>query len=173
MYKIINTKLEGCMEIMPRIFNDFRGTSIKTMHKPSLEKLGIVHDFKEQLVVASKKGVIRGLHFQKPPFEQAKLISCLKGSIIDVAVDLRPTSATYGQYHTFLLSDQIQNMAYIPTGFAHGYGVLEEDSIVSYLMSEVYNVESEGGISWDSFDIDWQIEEPIISDKDKMLDKFL
>lgn len=172
MYQLIKTPLEGCIELLPKIFKDSRGVLVKPFYLPALRELGILDEFKEDLVVTSKKNVIRGMHFQRPPFQQAKLVYCIKGAILDVAVDLREGSPTYGQYHCFYLDAEKHNLAYIPTGFAHGYAVLEEETIVSYKMSNIYNSESDGGIRWDSLGIPWNIESPIISEKDKLLPKF-
>ncbi|MDB3085878.1 dTDP-4-dehydrorhamnose 3,5-epimerase [Clostridioides difficile] len=172
MYKIINTNLEGCVEILPDMFEDKRGTIIKPYHHPSFKELGINENFDEDLFVKSKKGVIRGLHFQRDPFGQSKLIYCISGSILDVAVDIRKDSKTYGEYVCFNLNAEKMNMAYIPNGFAHGYEVLEENTAVIYKLSSKYSPESEGGIKWDSMDICWNEKNPIISDKDKELPTF-
>ncbi|MDU3336061.1 dTDP-4-dehydrorhamnose 3,5-epimerase [Paraclostridium bifermentans] len=173
MYKIIKTELVGCMQIIPNIFNDKRGKSLKTYHKTTFKKLGIVEDFKEDLIVTSNKGVLRGLHFQKKPYEQSKLVYCLKGSVLDVVLDIRKNSNTYGKYICINLSGDKGNMIYIPAGFAHGYLSLEDNSIVGYKMSQEYNPEYEDGIKWNSLDIPWNIENPIISDRDKVFKSFI
>lgn len=172
MYKIIKTKVDGCIELIASVFEDVRGETTKTYHSEEFNRLDIQDVFNEDLMVTSKKGVLRGLHFQCNPFSQAKLIYCVRGSILDVAVDIRKNSSTYGQYVEFLIDSKKHNLAYIPVGFAHGYQVLEEDTTVIYKMSSIYSPEHEGGISWDSIGINWPLEKPIISDKDKLLPKF-
>lgn len=169
MYKVNKTNLEGCLELIPSIYEDHRGVSIKPFHFDTFETIGITDVFKEDLMVTSKKGVLRGLHFQKPPFGQAKLIYCVRGSIFDVAVDIRKNSPTYGQYACFFVDFKKHNIVYIPEGFAHGYMVLEDDTTVIYKMSAIYSPKHEGGIIWDSIDIPWPLENPILSEKDKKL----
>lgn len=171
MYQIIKSKI-GCLEIIPPIFSDHRGISIKPYHKDTFKELGLVHTFDEDLVVTSAKGVLRGLHLQNPPFEQVKLVWCVQGSILDVAVDVRKESPTYGQYACFHLEAKKHNGAYIPAGFAHGYYVLEEDTVVVYKLSSVYSPEHECGIRWDSLNIPWPSTQPILSDKDANLPLF-
>lgn len=172
MYEVKKTKLDGCIEITAAVFQDDRGITIKPFHIDSFSLLGINKHFSEDLMVTSKKSVLRGLHFQSNPFSQAKLIYCVKGSIYDVAIDIRKNSLTYGEYVVFLIDSKKHNLAFIPEGFAHGYQVLEEDTTVIYKMSSVYSPEHEGGIRWDSLGIDWPIEKPILSEKDMLLPKF-
>jgi dTDP-4-dehydrorhamnose 3,5-epimerase len=172
MYQIVNTGLKGCFEFTPKIFTDHRGTSIKPYNVDMLKRMGITHGFAEDLMVTSCKGVLRGLHFQKMPFEQAKLIWCAKGSIFDVAVDIRKDSPTFGKFAVFYIDSLKHNIAYIPAGFAHGYQVLEDDTIVFYKMSSVYSPEHEGGIRYDSINIPWPLENAIVSAKDTELPGF-
>ncbi|RDY24515.1 dTDP-4-dehydrorhamnose 3,5-epimerase [Romboutsia maritimum] len=172
MYQIKTTELDGCIEIIPNIFKDKRGVSSKIYHNTSFKKIGIKEEFKEDLIVTSKKGVIRGLHFQNKPFEQSKIVCCIKGSILDVILDLRKDSKTYGKYICVNIDTEVNNMVYIPSGFAHGYVALEEDTIILYKMSSEYMPEYEDGIRWDSMDIPWNVENPIISDRDKAFRKF-
>ncbi|WPX07799.1 dTDP-4-dehydrorhamnose 3,5-epimerase [Anaerocellum danielii] len=172
MYTINKTKLPGCVEIIPNIFDDHRGTSIKLYHSEIFKSLGIKDVLKEVLCVKSHKNVLRGLHYQKPPFCQAKLVSCLRGSIFDVVVDIRENSPTYGKFECFHIDSKKNNIVYVPVGFAHGYLVLEDDTIVLYNMSEIYSPEHEGGIRWDSLSIPWPIKNPILSDKDMNLPPF-
>lgn len=172
MYTVNNTKIDGCVEINATIYEDDRGITMKPFHVNEYASFGIYDEFKEELMVTSKKRVLRGLHFQKNPFSQAKLIHCAKGSIFDVAVDIRKNSSTYGQYVEFLVDSKKHNLAYIPVGFAHGYQVLEEDTTVIYKMSSIYSPNNEGGIRWDSLGIDWPLKNPVLSDKDWLLPKF-
>ncbi len=106
MYKVVKTKVEGCIELIPKIFEDKRGISVKPYHKSSFEKLGIHEQFREDLMVTSKKGVIRGLHFQNAPFEQSKLVYCIKGKVQDIVLDIRKSSPTYGKFQIIELSSQ-------------------------------------------------------------------
>lgn len=172
MYKLENMRIKGCIELTALVFKDSRGLTMKPFHSDAFSSLGIQNVFKEDLMVTSKKGVLRGLHFQNNPFPQAKLIYCVKGSIYDVAVDIRKNSPTYGEHVAFLIDAQKHNLAFIPEGFAHGYQVLEEDTTVIYKMSSVYAPEHEGGIQWNSIGIDWPIKKPILSEKDIMLPMF-
>ncbi|KMT22632.1 dTDP-4-dehydrorhamnose 3,5-epimerase [Clostridium cylindrosporum] len=172
MYKINKTNIEGPIEIIPNIFTDHRGVSIKPFHSDTFKRLGLEYDFNEDLMVTSNKGVLRGLHLQKPPYEQAKLIYCVKGSIFDVAVDVRKESLTYGQYACFYIDAKKHNIVYIPAGFAHGYLVIEDDTTVIYKMSSIYSPSHEDGIRWDSINIPWPIKEPILSEKDNKLPPF-
>lgn len=171
MFKLKKTKIEGCIELITNTFEDARGLTTKPFHSVEFSSLGLQNVFKEDLMVTSKKGVLRGLHFQNNPFSQAKLIYCVKGSIYDVAVDIRKNSPTYGEYVNFIIDAKKHNLAFIPEGFAHGYQVLEEDTTVIYKMSSVYAPEHEGGIRWDSLGIDWPIKKPILSEKDMRLPK--
>ncbi|QGG48894.1 dTDP-4-dehydrorhamnose 3,5-epimerase [Heliorestis convoluta] len=172
MFQLRETFLQGCVELIPNIFTDHRGESIKTYHSDAFKNIGISHDFKEDLMVTSQRGVLRGLHLQYPPKEQAKLIYCVRGSIFDVAVDVRKTSPTYGQFVSFHVDAEKHNLVYIPSGFAHGYLVLEDDTTVVYKMSSVYSPELESGFLWNSLNIDWPITEPILSYKDSQLPLF-
>ena len=161
------TAIEGIIEIFPRIFNDERGHFFESYHKTLFEKNGIPFDFVQDNQSFSTKGVLRGLHFQKAPFAQGKLVRVIKGKAIDVAVDLRPNSPTFGKYLKFLLEEEKQNMVYIPEGFAHGFMALE-DCIFTYKCTNVYNKASESGILWNdtTLKIDWDIENPNVSTKD-------
>lgn len=172
MFKMLTTKINGCVELKVKVFEDFRGKTMKPFHFDEFSSLGFQNIFKEDLMVTSKKSVLRGLHFQSNPFSQAKLIYCVKGSIYDVAVDIRKNSPSYGEYVVFIIDAEKHNLAFIPEGFAHGYQVLEEDTTVIYKMSSVYAPEHEGGIRYDSLGIDWPIKKPILSEKDMLLPKF-
>ena len=167
------TGIEGIIEIFPKIFNDERGHFFESYHKTLFEKNGIPFDFVQDNQSFSTKGVLRGLHFQKAPFAQGKLVRVIKGKAMDVAVDLRPDSPTYGEYRKFLLDEKLQNMVYIPEGFAHGFVALE-DCIFTYKCTNVYNKSSEGGIIWNdaTLAIDWGIENPNVSEKDLELPCF-
>ncbi|NID10753.1 dTDP-4-dehydrorhamnose 3,5-epimerase [Fibrivirga algicola] len=171
--QVRQTAIEGLIELIPRIFEDERGHFFESYNKPLFASLGLPFDFVQDNQSFSTKGVLRGLHFQNEPFAQGKLVRVITGQVLDVAVDCRPESPTFGQYETFLLDAKLANMAWIPEGFAHGFVALE-DSIFSYKCTNVYNKQAEGGIRWDDPDlnINWGIENPNVSDKDQILPTF-
>ncbi len=171
--QVRHTAIAGLMELIPRIFEDERGHFFESYNKPLFASLGIPVDFVQDNQSFSTKGVLRGLHFQREPFAQGKLVRVITGQVLDVAVDCRPESPTFGQYETFLLDAALANMAWIPPGFAHGFVALQ-DSIFSYKCTDVYNKQAEGGICWDDPDlrIDWGINRPIVSEKDQILPPF-
>ena len=167
---ILETKLHGLCILEPRVFEDVRGYFLESYNKETFKKIGIDVDFVQDNQSLSSKGTLRGLHFQKPPYAQAKLIRVITGSILDVAVDIRTDSKTYGKYFSAILDGENKRMLYIPEGFAHGFLSLEDNTLIQYKCSDLYNKESEGGIVWNDPDINinWGIDyEPIISDKDK------
>ena len=155
--------------IKPKVFEDERGFFMETYKKLDFEKAGIKGEFIQDNHSKSKYGVLRGLHFQKKPFEQAKLIRCIKGKIFDVVVDLRRDSPTFSKHYSVELSEENKLMLYIPRGFAHGFQVLSEEAEVIYKVDNVYAPAYESGIIWNdpTLKIDWPIKEPILSEKDK------
>ena len=165
--KINYFDIEGLIEIIPKKFEDERGYFFESYNQNDFKKIGIIDDFIQDNQSFSKSGVIRGLHLQKPPFEQAKLVRVLIGKVLDVVIDIRKDSNTYGQHLIIELSSEKNNMFYIPKGFAHGFVTLE-DSIFSYKCSDVYNKESEVSINPldKDLNINWNIDNPIISEKD-------
>jgi dTDP-4-dehydrorhamnose 3,5-epimerase len=165
------TKLEGVIEIIPNLFEDDRGYFFESYNKELFIENGIDVDFVQDNQSMSSKGTLRGLHFQKPPYEQDKLVSVVRGSVMDVVVDLREDSPTYGQFETFELDSEKKNMVFVPKGFAHGFVSHEDNTIFTYKCSNFYNKESEGGIHYDSLNIDWGYENPIVSEKDKENEK--
>ena len=171
-----NTKIniEGLILINPPIFSDERGYFFESYNQKNINKLiGGDIKFVQDNESESSKGVLRGLHFQKPPFAQAKLVRCLKGKILDVALDLRKKSKTYGLFQTIILSEKNKSMLFIPKGFAHGFIVLTNSAIISYKVDQYYYPKHEGGVLWNDKDlnIDWKIkdEDIILSEKDKNL----
>jgi dTDP-4-dehydrorhamnose 3,5-epimerase len=167
---IIETKLSGLLLIEPNVFEDSRGYFLESYNIETFKNVGIEVNFIQDNQSLSCKGTLRGLHFQNPPYAQVKLVRAVTGSIIDVAVDIRKGSKTYGQYYSVNLTNENKKMLYIPEGFAHGFLTLEDNTIVQYKCSNLYDKESEGGIIWNDPDIgiDWQLTiEPIISEKDK------
>lgn len=167
MFTVNKTNTDGCFELIPRIFTDQRGVSIKPFHKDAFEELGFESSFNEDLIVTSGKYVVRGLHFQYPPFQQIKLVFCISGSMFDVAVDIRRNSPTYGNHTSLVIDAAKHNMIYIPAGFAHGYQALEDNTTVAYKISTIYSPNNEGGIRWDSMNISWPFEKALLSEKDK------
>jgi dTDP-4-dehydrorhamnose 3,5-epimerase len=167
------TSIEGLIEIYPRIFGDARGHFFESYRQEIFAKNGIPFEFVQDNQSFSSAGVLRGLHFQNSPFAQGKLVRVITGKVIDVAVDIRPNSPTFGKYQSFILDATLQNMVYIPEGFAHGFAALE-DSIFSYKCTNNYNKASESGIIWNDSDlnIDWGIAEPNVSEKDIELPTF-
>ena len=170
--KFVKSKLEGVIEILPSVFGDERGYFLESYNKDLFLKNGIDIDFVQDNQSLSSKGVLRGLHFQAPPYAQDKLVRVIKGSVLDVVVDVRKNSDTYGQFETFKLTEEDKNMLLVPKGFAHGFATLEDNTIFVYKCSNIYNKESEGGLKWNSLNINWLIENPIISQKDEILPNF-
>ena len=168
--QVRQTAITGLIELIPRVFEDERGYFFESYNKPLFTSLGLPMEFVQDNQSFSVKGVLRGLHFQNEPYAQGKLVRVISGQVLDVAVDLREDSPTFGQYETFLLDARLANMAYIPEGFAHGFVALE-DSIFSYKCTNVYNKAAESGILWNDPDlaVDWGINDPIVSEKDLQL----
>jgi len=168
------TPIAGLVVIEPKVFNDDRGYFYESFRKDLLVKNGILDDFIQDNQSLSQKGVLRGLHFQKPPYDQAKLVRVIQGSVLDVAVDLRKDSSTYGEHFAIKLSGKEKNMFYVPSGFAHGFLTLEDDTIFSYKCTNYYHKESEGAIICTDEDlaIDWGIKDPLLSPKDKIAETF-
>ncbi|OEK06726.1 dTDP-4-dehydrorhamnose 3,5-epimerase [Roseivirga misakiensis] len=171
--KVIETGFEGLFELEPIVFGDERGYFFESFRKDFSERLGIKEEFIQDNQSFSVKGTLRGLHFQKNPSAQAKLVRVTAGRVLDVALDIRKDSKTYGQHHRVILDAKKHNMFLIPAGFAHGFLALE-DSIFTYKCSSYYDKASEGGILWNDplLNIDWQVENPIVSEKDQDLPNF-
>lgn len=175
--KVTETKLKGCFIIEPKVFGDHRGYFFESFNKNQFAKMtGVDVDFVQDNQSFSNRGVLRGLHFQKGEFAQAKLVRVIKGKVLDVVVDLRSGSETYGEYISVELSDENHLQLFAPRGFAHGFSVLEDQTIFSYKCDNYYNKESEGGIMYNdpSLNIDWRLEESEIqlSAKDTELKSF-
>lgn len=170
MAEIQFTHIEGVVEIFPRIFPDSRGYFFESFRQDWLEKIGVTHPWVQDNQSFSQKGTVRGLHFQHAPFAQAKLVRVISGKVLDVALDLRKGSPTFGQHYSTILDAEKNNLLYVPAGFGHGFSVLE-DAVFVYKCSNYYNKPSEGGVNWSdpALGIDWMVEEAIVSDKDKIL----
>jgi dTDP-4-dehydrorhamnose 3,5-epimerase len=171
--KIHRTHIEGLLILEPRLFRDSRGYFYESYHKGELEGLGIRHEFLQDNQSRSVKGVIRGLHFQRAPHTQTKLVRVTEGLIYDVAVDLRKGSAHFGQWYGVELSNENHLQLMIPKGFAHGFSVLSEHATIQYKCDAYYHPESDAGILLNDPDlqIDWKVDpdQAIISDKDRAL----
>ena len=168
--EVIKTAIEGVYIIEPKVFGDARGYFFESFSEREFkEKVGDIH-FVQDNESMSKYGVMRGLHFQRPPYAQSKLVRCVKGKVIDVAVDIRKGSPTYGQYVAALLSEDNHRQFFIPQGFAHGFAVLSESAVFQYKCDNFYHPEADGGISIldETLGIDWglAIEEALLSEKD-------
>ena len=168
--EVIKTAIEGVYIIEPKVFGDARGYFFESFSEREFqEKVGDIH-FVQDNESMSKHGVMRGLHFQRPPYAQSKLVRCVKGKVIDVAVDIRKGSPTYGQHVAVLLTEENHRQFFIPQGFAHGFAVLSEQAVFQYKCDNFYHPEADGGISIldESLGIDWglTIEEALLSEKD-------
>ena len=172
--KISKTPILNLLIIQPNVFEDERGYFFESYNKNKFNMEGINYEFVQDNESMSKKGVLRGLHFQKPPYAQAKLVRVIKGAALDVAVDIRKNSATYGQHFTIELSEMNKTMMFIPEGFAHGFLTLADNTIFSYKCTQVYNKSSEHTILWNDPDlnINWGITDPVLSEKDKNAQTF-
>jgi dTDP-4-dehydrorhamnose 3,5-epimerase len=157
--------------IEPKVFEDGRGFFMETYKMPDFVAAGIKGNFVQDNHSRSAKGILRGLHYQNPPFAQGKLVRAVRGQIFDVTVDIRKGSPTWGKWVGVILSEENKNILYVPAGFAHGFCVLSEIAEVIYKTTDVYSAESEAGIIWNDEDlsIKWPVEEPILSEKDEKL----
>lgn len=168
--EVIKTDIEGVVIIEPRVFKDARGYFFESYSKREFDEKVRPVDFVQDNESCSTKGVMRGLHFQRPPYTQSKLVRCVKGAVLDVAVDIRMGSPTYGKHVAVELTEDNHRQFFVPKGFAHGFAVLSEVAVFQYKCDEFYHPEADGGISIldDSLSIDWRIDssEAILSDKD-------
>jgi dTDP-4-dehydrorhamnose 3,5-epimerase/CDP-3, 6-dideoxy-D-glycero-D-glycero-4-hexulose-5-epimerase len=166
--KIEDTFIEGLKIIRLNRFSDNRGSFIKVFNSNFFRENNLDTNLNESYFSVSRKDVIRGMHFQSPPFDHTKLVFVNKGSILDVAIDIRSKSATYGKFIKIELAINDPKLVYIPVGCAHGFLSLEEDTIVTYLQTSVYNNLYDCGIKYNSFGMEWGVENPIISGRDNM-----
>lgn len=165
------TPLQGLYVIKPKVFEDDRGYFFESYnHDEFIKATKLDIDFVQDNQSLSHKNALRGLHFQAPPYGQAKLVRVIKGAVLDVVVDLRKESSTYGEHFKLELNEENFLMMFIPVGFAHGFSTLRDNTIFSYKCSNVYNKLSEGGVLWNDsqLNIDWKVENPILSEKDKV-----
>jgi dTDP-4-dehydrorhamnose 3,5-epimerase len=166
--------IDGPLVIQPRIFYDARGYFYESYNNETYVKAGIDVTFVQDNQSLSQKGAVRGLHFQSPPFEQGKLVRVIKGAVYDVIVDIRKESKTFGQHYGIELNEENFTMFWIPPGFAHGFSTLRDDTVFAYKCTNLYDKSSEGGVLWNdsTLGIDWNVENPIVSDKDQILPPF-
>ena len=169
--KVIKTDIEGVVIIEPQLFGDSRGYFMESYSERDFARLVAPVRFVQDNESRSRYGVVRGLHYQREPYSQSKLVRCLEGRVLDVAVDIRPESPTYGKYVTVELSADNHRQLFIPKGFAHGFAVLSKEALFAYKCDEFYHPEAECGIAWDdpTLSIDWGLpkEDIILSEKDK------
>ena len=169
-FEFIRQKIEDVILIKPKVFGDNRGFFMETYKKSDFEANGISDEFNQDNHSKSSKGVLRGLHYQAEPYSQSKLVRCIEGRVIDVAVDLRCNSKTFGQYVKVELSAENKNILYIPKGFAHGFLTLSQTAELAYKTGGEYNPAAERGVMWNDSDIniDWGGDiNPVLSEKDK------
>lgn len=168
--EVINTEIDGVVIIEPRVLEDARGYFFESFSQREFDEKVAPITFVQDNESMSSYGVMRGLHFQRPPFSQAKLVRCVKGSVLDVAVDIRKGSPTYGKHVSVLLTEDNHRQFFVPRGFAHGFAVLSETAVFQYKCDNFYAPQADGGISIldDSLGIDWQIptDKAILSEKD-------
>lgn len=170
-YEFISLGIEGVILIRPKVFYDDRGFFMETYTKRDFVENGIKDEFVQDNHSWSIKNTLRGLHFQKEPYAQSKLVRCISGEILDVAVDIRKDSRTFGKHVKVKLSSENKEMLYIPEGFAHGFLVLSDYAEVIYKVNRFYNKEADSGIVWNDEDlgIEWPVSNPILSQKDRNL----
>jgi dTDP-4-dehydrorhamnose 3,5-epimerase len=165
------TSLNGLVLVKPKVFQDDRGFFLESFSKKDFASAGIKMDVIQINHSRSVNGVLRGLHFQRSPYEQAKLVRCTKGKILDVAVDIRPTSTNFRKYYSISLTDSNKFMLYVPRGFAHGFIVMSDVAEFEYVVDNIYAPDYESGVIWNDPDlaIEWTVEKPVLSEKDKNL----
>jgi len=165
--EIKETVFSGCYRIVPSIYKDCRGRFVKTIVREEYEKYEIDCDFSEEFYSQSKKGVLRGMHFQLPPYDHAKLVQCCDGRVMDVIVDLRKSSKTYGQHLVFHLDSDSPELIYIPKGVAHGFYTLSAKATMVYKTTAPHQPSHDTGILWNSIGVEWPNKTPILSQRDK------
>jgi len=166
--------IQGLLVLKPKVFKDERGYFFESYNLNLYREIGIMFDFVQDNQSLSDRDVLRGLHFQAPPFSQGKLVRVVRGAVLDVVVDIRKDSKTYGKYESIILSEQNFLQLWIPKGFAHGFLTLENNTLFEYKCTEFYNKQSERTILWNDKDLNikWNVKNPIISDKDKKAELF-
>jgi dTDP-4-dehydrorhamnose 3,5-epimerase len=166
MFKLIPSGIPGCYEVQPRVKEDARGRFVKVFHCDVFRQMGFETDFAEEYYSLSRKGVVRGLHYQAPPVDHNKLVYCTQGKVFDVVLDLRIGSPTYGKTASFNLSFYQGNFVYIPKGLAHGFCATSDNAVLIYKVSTVYSPLNDQGVLWSSVGINWPMADPVISVRD-------
>jgi dTDP-4-dehydrorhamnose 3,5-epimerase/CDP-3, 6-dideoxy-D-glycero-D-glycero-4-hexulose-5-epimerase len=164
--KILYELLPGCLLLQPNVFEDSRGSFVKTYHEGLNSSLGANLDIREEFYSTSRKDVIRGMHFQNPPHAHVKMVFCLQGAVRDVLLDLRK-GKHYGKVAYAEITDENHNIIFIPKGVAHGFVALTDNALMLYKTNTVHDPAADNGIRWNSFEFNWGVEQPIISDRDK------
>lgn len=166
--EVIETKIKDLLIIKPKVFADSRGYFFESYNADVFKQNNITVNFVQDNQSLSSTGVLRGLHFQAPPFDQGKLVRVITGAVLDIAVDIRKDSPTYGEHIAIELTEENKSMFYIPPGFAHGFLTLRDNTIFSYKCTNIYNKLSEGCVLWNDTDlnINWNVANPILSEKD-------
>ncbi len=167
--KVTETPFQGLYVVEPSVFEDNRGYFFESWNQQKFHEMNLDFTFVQDNQSMSGAHVLRGLHFQAPPWEQGKLVRVIQGSVLDVVVDIRKDQPTYGRHFSLVMSGKKKNMLWIPPGFAHGLLTLEDNTVFFYKCTQFYNRESEGAIAWNDpqLNIDWGIEDPVVSEKDK------
>jgi len=172
VFDLKSSKLAGCFELQPKAFDDARGRFVKVFHEEAFAAQGLETDFAEEYYSVSHKNVIRGMHFQLSPMDHVKMVYCVQGEVMDVVVDLRVGSPTYGQHAVFELSAAKANSIYIPKGMAHGFCARSDDAIIVYKVSTVYAPAQDAGILWNSLGVAWPTTDAILSVRDQSFPSF-
>ncbi len=167
--KVMHTALPGCFELHPATTRDARGSFSKLYHQPLWASFGLCTHFAEEFMTRSGPGVLRGLHFQRPPQDHVKTVMCLEGRVLDVALDLRVHSPTYRQHISLELSGALGNAIYLAPGVAHGFCVTSAEALLYYRTSSVYSPAHDDGVRWDSASIEWPLVAPLLSERDRNL----
>jgi len=172
--RVVEEPFKGLFLLEPRVFHDPRGHFFESYNRSGMHELGITGEFVQDNQSLSTKGILRGLHFQSPPYAQGKLVRVAQGAVLDGVVDLRKSSPTYGQHYRVELSAQNFLMLWIPPGFAHGFLTLSDHTLFLYKCTAPYHQASEGGLAWNDpyLNIDWGIDAPLLSDKDRQHPSF-
>ena len=165
--ELVPTELPDLQVIRPRIFRDARGSFVKTFNRNTFHELGLDFEPREEFFSTSAKNVLRGMHFQLPPADHAKLVYCITGSVLDVVLDLRKNSPAFGRSCARELSAANREMFFIPAGFAHGFLTLDDGATMVYQTSTGYSPAHDAGVCWDSFGFDWPVKNPILSERDQ------
>ena len=166
MFTLNQSPISGCLEILNIKKQDSRGYFVKVFHDTFFKQHGLATDFKEQYFSMSVKGCLRGMHFQIPPMDHEKLVYCISGRVLDVVVDLRRSSPTYGMATSFDLSEERANAVYIPKGMAHGFYVFSPEAVLVYNVTTTYSQSHDRGLHWKSVPIEWPDQNPVISERD-------